>query len=310
MSLSRALLPGGRKLGLAGSGPFPVADLAPLAGLPFMLPADDPWVKGRGTDAHGYLDAARRAWVDHPEYMDFLEPGTPCHDLKVTERDLYATHWSPWLGGKRVLDVGCGVGRFALPLLANGVDVWAVDADLDSLRRLAWRASELEAGRLDLSWSSAWVLPECAPVDVAIAAEVLCYVPDPKPAVEAIVARLRPGGALLISMEARWGWAAAPDVTAGSLDAALGGDGVVDTPGEGWVRTFTEAQVRALLEEAGLEVTLLLATHYVLDGPLEQVAPESMTLDEVIAAEDRCRAHPVWGPLNRIWTAVGVKPAG
>lgn len=308
MSLAHVQIPRGRPPGLGDGPPFACARLGPLAGLPFTLPAADPFVHGAGDADHGYLDGARAAWIEHPDTMDVLEPGSVFHDLKAVERDLYLHHWRPWYARARsVLDVGCGVGRFTLPLLERGAAVWGVDPDLESLRRLVWRAAGAQ-GRLDVSWSSAHTLPDVS-VDVAIASEVLCYVPDAAGALAGIAARVRPGGAVLVSVEGRWGWASSPDAPAGQIAHALDGDGVIATPGESWLRTYEEQDVRALIEGAGLEVALLVPTHYVTDGPLEQVGPPSASAEELLALEARCRRHPVWAPLNRIWTAVGVRPA-
>jgi 2-polyprenyl-3-methyl-5-hydroxy-6-metoxy-1,4-benzoquinol methylase len=238
--------------------------------------------------------------------MDFLDESSPCHALKATEHSVYMSHWSTWLeGASSVLDVGCGIGRFTLPLLDQGVTVYGVDADHESLLRCAWRAAG-KAGSLALSWSSVHALPDVQ-VDVAIASEVLCYVPETRTALRALADRVRPGGVLLLSVEARWGWAASPDAPEGALEAALSGDGVVDRE-QAWVRTMTEADVRGWIAEAELELVEVVASHYVLDGPLEQVAGEAPSLADVLTWEARCRAHPVWSPLNRLWLVVARKP--
>ena len=62
----------------------------------------------------------------------------------------------------------------------------------------------------------------------------------------------------------------------------------------------------ALLSRHGFDVELLEATHYVTDGPLERVAPE-MSFEMLRDADAKARRHPVWAPLNRIWTAAGRK---
>lgn len=281
------------------------ADLVPIVGVDFDLPAEDPFVAGSGDAEHAYVDASTAAWDEHAEWMDFLEEDSPAHGLKKAERDLCMHHWAPWLDAERVLDVGCGVGRFAVPLLDRGAEVIGVDPDLTSLRHCAWHAAG-RAGRLDLHWSSAHALP-AGPVDLAIAAEVLCYVPDAGGALAAMCAQVRPGGAVLITVEARWGWAATQDTPEGTLDEALDGTGVLDVPGDRWVRTYEAADVEALLRGAGLEPAHLVPTHWITDGPLEAAAG-SMDLRELLQAEERCRAHPVWGPLHRLWLAVGIKP--
>ena len=306
MSLKNATFQG-QPLGLPGEPPYDTELLVPLMGKRFELPCDDNWVKDTGTRAHLYLDGAKSAWGEHPDWMDFLDLDSPINALKRAERDLYLHHWEPWLNAKRVLDVGCGIGRFTTAFLDYGADVVGVDADIKALVRCAWHAAN-RPGRIDLHWSTVHNLPDVGEFDVVIAAEVLCYVPDVRRALAAIVDRLRPGGTLLIAMEARYGWACAEDAPQGALAHALTGDGVIHIPGDRWVRTWTREDLWSLLNEAGLHVERMVPMLYIMDGPLEPVMPESLSLEEIIDAEDRCRKHPVWGPLNRIWTAAATKP--
>jgi S-adenosylmethionine-dependent methyltransferase len=288
--------------------PIPCEQLIDLVDEPFDLPCEDPWLRDSGTAGHAYLEAAARGWDEHPEWMDYLDLSSPINDLKRAERDIYLHWWRPWLKAERVLDVGCGIGRMTMPFLDRGATVIGVDGDLQSLHRCAWHAAG-RPGSLALRWSTATRLPDIAPVDVAIACEVLCYVPEIEAALATIVSRLRPGGALLIAMEAPYGWATAEDAPSGSLDEALRCAGVIDLPGDRWVRTFDEPGMRALLEGAGLVVERLIPTHYVPDGPLERCLDPQLSLERLLEVEEACRRHPVWGPLHRIWTGVATRPA-
>ena len=145
-------------------------------------------------------------------------------------------------------------------------------------------------------------------VDLAVAAEVLCYVPDAVGALVAIASRVRSGGTVLLSVEARWGWAAAQDAPAGAIGAALSGDGVVALPGDRWVRTYEADDVQALCAAAGLDCTALVPSHWIPDGPLEDAAPTPLDLPTLLALEEQCRAHVVWGPLHRLWLCAATKP--
>ena len=82
---------------------------------------------------------------------------------------------------------------------------------------------------------------------------------------------------------------------------------MLDVAGDGWTRTWEGADLVAWLEAAGLAVEALVPTHYVLDGPLEGVQPGIMLLRQLLEWEEQCRNHPVWRPLNRIWTVVAQK---
>lgn len=306
MSLSDATHPDGRPLGL-GPAPISCDALDPIQGTPFLLPCDDPWLEDPDGPGGVYLQAAADAWQDHPEWMDFLDMGSPAWDLKRAERDLYLHVLEPVMPQARtVLDVGCGIGRMTQSFLDNGSTVYGVDGDLRSLQRCAWHAAN-RLGSLDLFWSTPDNLPDVQ-VDLAIAVEVLCYLEDPDAALAAMVDRVKPGGHVFVAMEARWGWALSEDAPPEGLDTALGGEPLLDLEGDRYVHLFDEDRMRLWLANAGLEIVELLPTHYLTDGPLEGLLPESMGLEGLLDLERKCRRHPVFAPLNRIWSALARKP--
>lgn len=308
MSLSKAILPSGAPFDGASETPVPCERLRPLMGVPFTLPCEDPWLQTEGTRGHTYLEAAREAWLELPEWMDFLATDSPAWDIKRAARDIYLSWLVPALpAGGIVLDVGCGIGRLTQSMLDRGFTVVGVDGDLQSLQRCAWHAAGRD-GALDLHWSTPFALPDVQ-ADVVIAVEVLCYFEDPAAALKAIVERLKPGGLLFLSMEGRWGWAGAADAPADGLSVALGDGDLLDLPGDRYVHLFDRDRMTALLEGAGLQVETLVPTHYLTDGPLEELLPTPMSLEKLLELEKTCREHPVWSPLNRIWTATARKPA-
>ena len=154
-----------------------------------------------------------------------------------------------------------------------------------------------------MHWSTGECLPDLAAVDVVIAAEVLCYAEHPERVCDNIHRVLKPGGYLLCSVEARWGWAMGPDVAEGTIGGFFG-DGIVHRPNDQWVRTYTEQALRDLL--ARFEIREMLPTHYCLAGPFEN-ATGPLDLEAALALESRLRQHPVSGPLNRAWTVVARK---
>ncbi|GDX82543.1 hypothetical protein LBMAG42_43540 [Deltaproteobacteria bacterium] len=279
--------------------PESLAPLAPPEAGPESIGSEG---LGRATRASANLVGAAEAWSTSPEWMDFLWEESPANRAKLLERELYLRVWAEHIPpGSRVLDVGGGIGRFAMWCLDRGCDVELVDLDPQSLA-CARRHAVGRPGRLRTHLASAELLPELEPVDVCIAAELLCYVEGPDAALAGIRRVLRPGGALCVSVEARWGWAMAEDVPVGQIEALLT-DGVVDAPGDRFVTTFTDASFRALLEGAGWEVLLLQRSHYVSSGPFERLAGE-IDAAQLFALEDRLRSIAELTHLNRALVAV------
>jgi SAM-dependent methyltransferase len=251
--------------------------------------------------AHANLAGAARAWLESREWMDFLHPDSPAFAHKLAERALIIDAWGPALeGAGTVLDLGGGIGRFAMPCLDAGASVHLVDADPEALACAAQHAAG-RPGTLTRWEADANTLPNAIPTcEAAIAAELLCYVEDPAAVLAGLRRHLVPGAPLCFSVEARWGWAMAVDAPPGGLDA-LFGDGVVHVPGDRFVRTFEEADVRALFADWTLE--RLVPTHFVFGGPLQQVAGP-LTPSALLHWEAAARAHPIFGRLNRAWTGV------
>ena len=242
--------------------------------------------------------------------MAFLEPSSPIHRDKLLERALYLDLWAPHLPApladgarRRVLDLGGGIGRFTTWFLQQGWAVELVDPDLRSLwRAVSHAASAGGPGALDVHWSTGERLPPLASVDVAVLCEVLCYMEDPARALKKVARTLKPGGVLLASVEARWGWAMAADAHPRTIEGLF--TGVVHVPGDVWVQTYTEEAFRALLAPH-FELVTLQASHFAFSGPFELASGiASLSVPAALELEARLRAHPVAGKLNRAWMAV------
>lgn len=314
MSLARATAHGGPTPPLPAGPTYACEALTEWAGRTFELPPGDPRLPGlhaggpADTPPLDNLVGAVRYWDEHPDWMEFLDPNSPSHDDKMVERSLYLEFWAEHLpAGTRVLDLGGGVGRFTQWLLTRECAVELVDPDLRSLWRAVQAGVHVGRGSLDVHWSTGEALPKLAPVDIALMVEVLCYVEDPARVLERVFETLRPGGTLLCSVEARWGWAMAADVHPETIESFLS-DGIVHVPGDRWVRTFTGDGLRGALESAGFQMVGLQPSHFAFSGPFEECAGP-MDVERALALEARLRAHPVAGKLNRAWMAVARKPA-
>jgi 2-polyprenyl-6-hydroxyphenyl methylase/3-demethylubiquinone-9 3-methyltransferase len=131
----------------------------------------------------------------YEERWQALAHGLEPSDLRL-RMDFLLEHVA---AGERVLDVGCGEGRFAAELAGIGASVVAVDLAEEPLRR----ARELDP-QLDLRLVAAggdWELPGAA-FDVVWAGEVIEHVADTAAWLSEVRRVLRPGGRLLLSTPA------------------------------------------------------------------------------------------------------------
>jgi len=101
--------------------------------------------------------------------------------------------------GERVLDVGCGEGRFAAELARAGAEVVAVDVAEEPLRRARMRHPELDLRLIDAA--GPWELPDAA-FEVVWAGEVIEHVLDTAAWLSEVRRVLRSGGVLLLSTPA------------------------------------------------------------------------------------------------------------
>ncbi len=101
--------------------------------------------------------------------------------------------------GERVLDVGCGEGRFAAALAGAGAQVVAIDVAEEALRRARSAHPELDL-RL-VQGEGPWELAD-ADFDAVWAGEVIEHVADTAAWLSEVRRVLRPGGRLLLSTPA------------------------------------------------------------------------------------------------------------
>ncbi len=98
--------------------------------------------------------------------------------------------------GQRVLDVGCGEGRFAAELARAGTDVVGIDVAEEPLRRARALHPQLDLRLVESEGT--WELPD-AGFDVVWAGEVIEHVLDTARWLSEVRRVLRSGGCLLIS---------------------------------------------------------------------------------------------------------------
>ena len=100
------------------------------------------------------------------------------------------------LAGRSALDVGCGAGLLTEPLYRLGADVTGVDAAPELIA--AARAHAAAQGMV-IDYRAVGVEELAGEYDLVTAMEVIEHVADPQAFVDSLVARLAPGGLLVLS---------------------------------------------------------------------------------------------------------------
>jgi SAM-dependent methyltransferase len=178
----------------------------------------------------------------------------------------------------RVLEVGCGTGH-NLPMLGQFGTLEACELD-DCARALASKrlGREIKSARLpDLS------MFERDAYDLVALLDVLEHVPDDIASLKAILRRLKPGGALVLTVPANpWMWSA--------HDAA-----------HHHFRRYSKRELARVVREAGFEVQMLSFFNTLL-FPLVAAARIVGKLTRKESADDMLPSAPVNAALEKIFS--------
>ncbi|HXC73692.1 MAG TPA: bifunctional 2-polyprenyl-6-hydroxyphenol methylase/3-demethylubiquinol 3-O-methyltransferase UbiG [Sphingomicrobium sp.] len=164
-------------------------------------------------------------------------------------RDQIDQHWQcdecsrrP-LDGRTALDVGCGAGLLTEPLARLGARVSGIDASpelIDVARRHA------AAMGLDIDYRAGDVQELEGRFDLITCMEVIEHVADPAAFVQALAARLAPGGLLILSTPNATGWSKLLTITLAE------GLGRIPKGTHDFAKFIAPERMKLLLADAGL----------------------------------------------------------
>lgn len=138
-----------------------------------------------------FSELAHRWWDPHGEFR-------PLHDINPLRLEWIDERAE--LGGKQVLDVGCGGGILAEAMAARGARVTGIDLSEKSLRVAELHRLESGAGvAYERAMAEEFAARHAGEFHVVTCMELLEHVPDPASVVAACARLVRPGGQVFFS---------------------------------------------------------------------------------------------------------------
>lgn len=201
-----------------------------------------------------FSDLAHRWWDPNSEFK-------PLHDINPLRLDWIDRACG--LGGKRVVDVGCGGGILSESMAARGAEVTGIDLSDKALGVARLHLLET-GGKVDYRHVAAEQLAAEQPAtyDVVTCLEMLEHVPDPASTIRACATLVKPGGHVFFSTISRNPKA--------YLLAVVGAEYVLNLLPRGthdYAKFIRPSELARMVREAGLDVSEVIGMTY---NPLKQ----------------------------------------
>jgi ubiquinone/menaquinone biosynthesis C-methylase UbiE len=242
------------------------------------------------------------AWKAYPVDLDFLNPNSYYYKIKKYQQKVYSDLMKPFLSklkpSSRILDVGGGIGRFAIPLAKKGFKVTLVDGCLSNLKSAENHFLENNVdNRIEIFWGEMDKMSflESNTFDAVIGIEAICYSTNPSKTLKEIVRVAKKGAPVLLSVEGKYGSAITDESVTKNLKDILG-KGVIKMENSTYTRYFTKESFKELLKKAGLKVQKIQGCHYGPDGIFNNSQKRDWAW-----IEKTCSNNPALESLARAW---------
>jgi len=208
---------------------------------------------------HSAKEVGSKEYFDEVEARKYLvEPHIPAF-----------AEFGRWRG-KRVLEVGCGIGTDSINFARAGAHLTAVDLSAESLRIARQRADLMGVGdRIDFRQANAEELTSVVddgPYDLVYSFGVIHHTPHPEAALREMRALISPGGTLKLMVYHRRSWKAFSILALQERGKFWRADELIAKHSEAQTGcpvtfTYTRAEGRELVERNGFEVTDVHVDH-------------------------------------------------
>jgi len=262
--------------------------------------------------------AYEREWHIYPSVLDFLDKKSENYELKNLEKDIYLDVIRPFLNkiprGSAIIDIGGGIGRFAIELARMGHSIHIVDSSKIALKRASRHLHNRNLNNFSLHWADAADLsmfPDNS-FDAALAIELICYSDKPDKVIKELARVTGKGSIIIISVEGKYGGMLSDaNVSLDKIPEILR-HSLLHIKNHLYVRYYTPISLKRLLEKHGIEIMGIFGSHYVTDGAFHKLIDIDKLGDKkykegVLKIEKLCRKAPALKNLARAWIAVGRK---
>jgi 2-polyprenyl-3-methyl-5-hydroxy-6-metoxy-1,4-benzoquinol methylase len=172
--------------------------------------------------------------------------------------------------GKRVLEVGCGIGTDSINFARAGAQITAVDLSGESLRLAQQRATVMGvADKIEFAHADAEELSSAVaggPYDLVYSFGVIHHTPRPERALAEMRALLAPGGALRVMVYHRYSWKVLSTVVTQGRGRFWRANALIAQHSEAQTGcpvtyAYSRRQARELIERNGFSVDQLTVDH-------------------------------------------------